>query len=246
MNMKTGDMVHAAELLDKASHIGVLTGAGISAESGLATFRDSDGLWNNHPVEEVATPEGFFAAPQKVWRFYNELRAEAKTARPNPAHAALSAAHDNGRRVSVITQNVDGLHQRAGSPEVIELHGTLWAARCTRCAQRVEDLAAGYTDCPVCAACGALLRPDIVWFGEPLPQDALARAELAVRDCQAFIMVGTSAQVYPAAGFAVMAIRRAIPVIEVNMEKTPLSSLATVSILGKAGTILPQLLKIHS
>lgn len=233
----------AAKLIKGVRTLGVLTGAGISAESGLATFRDADGLWNNHPVEEVATPEGFFADTPKVWRFYNELRAIAHNAQPNAAHNALAIAEKNGLKIRVITQNVDGLHQRAGSQDVTELHGTLWAARCTRCGGRVENLPVKYSDSPLCDGCGSLLRPDIVWFGEMLPQDAMLEAERAVMECDAFLTVGTSAQVYPAAGFAVMAVRRGIPVIEVNMEKTPLSTLAAVSLIGKAGEILPKLLE---
>lgn len=234
----------AAKLLQSASRISVLTGAGISAESGLSTFRDSNGLWNNHPVEEVATPEGFAANPAKVWRFYNELRAIAAKAEPNAAHDALALAQKNGKNISVITQNVDGLHQRAGSTGVIELHGTLWSARCTRCSAREENLPVNYSDEPLCQACGSLLRPDIVWFGEQLPETAVIAAEQAAMTCDVFISVGTSAQVYPAAGFAVMAARRGIPFIEVNLEPTPLSEMTAVSLFGKAGEIIPQLLNL--
>lgn len=234
----------AAKLLQSAGRVCVLTGAGISAESGLSTFRDSDGLWNNHPVEEVATPEGFAANPAKVWHFYNELRTLAAKAEPNAAHNALARARKNEKTISVITQNVDGLHQRAGSADVIELHGTLWAARCTHCPGREENLPLTYSDEPLCQACGSLLRPDIVWFGEQLPENAVIKAEQAATTCDVFVSVGTSAQVYPAAGFAIMAARRGIPFIEVNLEPTPLSEMAAVSLFGKAGVVLPQLLNL--
>jgi NAD-dependent deacetylase len=220
----------------------VLTGAGISAESGLATFRDSDGLWEKHRVEDVATPEAFVRDPAFVWRFYNARRKAGAAASPNPGHLALARFERQGKKIIILTQNVDGLHQRAGSSEVVELHGSLWRARCVKCRRVFTDLPAELPILPYCASCQGLLRPDIVWFGEALDPADLGAAAAALQDCDLFLVAGTSAQVQPAASFAFAAVERGVCVIEVNKEPTALSGLVTVSLQGPAGGILPALL----
>lgn len=228
----------ARHLLANAKDLCVLSGAGISAESGLQTFRDAGGLWEDHSIADVATPEGFRKDPRRVWTFYNARRKSAKLANPNAAHKAL-ARQEN---VTVLTQNIDGLHQAAGSRHVIELHGSLWKVRCTGCRQVTEEFPLELPVLPYCARCKALLRPHIVWFGENLDPDVLDSAEIAVEECDLFLVVGTSGVVQPAASYPFMAARRGVPVIEVNKEKTPISQIATISLLGPAGEILPKLI----
>ncbi|HVO33502.1 MAG TPA: NAD-dependent deacylase [Elusimicrobiota bacterium] len=261
----------ARERLSQAASLCVLTGAGISAESGLRTFRDAGGLWEDHAVEQVATPEGFEADPKLVWRFYNARRLAANVATPNPAHLALARLevgrnHQRNRRprlaegngngngngngsghskpkspVTILTQNIDGLHQQAGSHSVVELHGSTWKVQCTGCGIVSSDFPIELPILPHCEECGALLRPHVVWFGEPLEEDVLRQAEAAVVGCDVFLVVGTSAVVQPAASYPFMAARRKIPVIEINLEPTAVSAIAEISLIGKAGEILPQL-----
>jgi NAD-dependent deacetylase len=193
-------------------------------------------------VEDVATPEAFARDPEFVWRFYNARRKGAAAAKPNAGHLALFDLERRGKEVIILTQNVDGLHQRAGSTNVVELHGSAWRARCTRCGRAEEDLPVEVPIPPHCLDCQGLLRPDIVWFGEALDPKALSAAASALRRCDLFMVVGTSAQVHPAASFAFAAVERGIGVIEVNKEATPLSRSVTVSLQGQAGEILPALL----
>jgi NAD-dependent deacetylase len=232
----------ARKLAARASRVAVLTGAGISAESGLATFRDSGGLWDKHRVEDVATPEAFARDPAFVWRFYNNLRKAGAAAKPNPGHSTLARLEQQGKQVVILTQNIDALHQRAGSSKVVEFHGSLWRARCVTCRSTVADLPVDWPLLPRCASCQGLLRPDIVWFGEALDPKDLSAAAAALQDCDLFLVVGTSAQVQPAASFAFAAVERGIGVIEVNKEPTVLSGLVAVSLRGSAGEILPALL----
>lgn len=233
----------ARELALKARRVCALTGAGISAESGLATFRDAGGLWEGHRVEDVATPEAFRRDPRLVWEFYNARRKAGASAAPNPAHLALAKLEERAQ-VSVLTQNVDGLHAKAGSTRVVELHGSLWRVRCTGACPTVPHAEPLELPWPVqCKRCGELLRPDIVWFGEALDPKDLEAAARATLESELFLVVGTSALVQPAASIAFEAARRGIPVVEVNREKTPLSKLATATLLGKAGELLPRLLE---
>jgi NAD-dependent deacetylase len=236
----------AARLLRQADRLAVLTGAGISAESGLATFRGAGGLWEGHAVEDVATPEAFTRDPLLVWRFYNARRAGLRTVRPNPGHEALVRLEERftGDRFALLTQNVDGLHRAAGNRRVFELHGTLARVRCTGCGV-VEDR--GHEELPElphCAGCNALLRPDVVWFHEMLPQDVWTAAARAVRDCNCLIVAGTSAIVYPAAGLVELAQHAGAGVIEVNLERTPASQHADVSLWGSSGQVLPRLVRM--
>lgn len=236
-------MRRAAAALAKARHVCVLTGAGISAESGIPTFRDAmTGLWSKFRPEDLATPDAFERDPQLVWGWYEWRRELVRRAEPNAGHHALAALAGRVPRLTLVTQNVDGLHQRAGSRGVIEYHGNLLQDRCSVeqvVAQRSPDASQGL---PRCAACGGLLRPNVVWFGEMIPRDALLWADAAAQDCDLFLSVGTSSLVYPAAGLAETALARGIPVIEVNPNPTDLSSRAAIVLAGPSGQQLPQLL----
>ena len=234
----------AAEALRKARHVCVLTGAGISAESGIPTFRDAlTGLWANFSPEELATPEAFARDPETVWSWYEWRRELIRHAQPNPGHYALAALSARVPRLTLVTQNVDGLHQRAGSPDVLEYHGNILRDRCTIeqiVADRSEDARAGL---PRCAACGGLLRPDVVWFGEPIPAEPMLSAAAAAEDCDVFLSVGTSSLVYPAAGLAEVALRRRATVVEINPNETDLSPHAELVLRGPSGQVLPALLQ---
>ncbi len=231
----------ARDLLKKARRVFVLTGACVSAESGIPTFRGAQGLWKNFKPEDLATPAAFERDPKVVWEWYDWRRGLVAKAEPNPAHRAL-AALEATKEVTIATQNVDGLHQRAGSRHVIEVHGSIWRLRCIACEAEREDRTSPLPDLPPECDCGGLMRPGVVWFGEPLDNLLFAAA---MRDAQAFdvtLVVGTSAVVYPAAGLADAAIEAGHPVIEVNAEATPLTARATLSLLGQAGELLPAIL----
>ncbi len=231
----------AAEILRSATRVVAFTGAGVSAESGVATFRGAGGLWEGHRIEEVASPQAFAADPVKVWRFYDQRRTNVAKVRPNPAHEVLAAWQDRFPTYTLVTQNVDGLHQGAGSRRVVELHGSLWRVRCTECGREREDRTAPLPALPPrCAVCGAMERPDVVWFGEALPAEAFLGAEAAAEACEALVVVGTSAVVYPAAGLVAVAAAAGAKVIEVNPEASALAHLADVTLRGPAGAMLPQ------
>jgi NAD-dependent deacetylase len=234
----------AAGLLRAAEYVAVLTGAGVSAESGVATFRGAGGLWQGYRIEEVATPFAFQRDPALVWRFYNLRRANLRMVRPNPGHYALAALEERfgSERFALITQNVDGLHRAAGSRHVLELHGNLARVRCTRCSLIEDRPGETLDELPHCPQCGHLLRPDIVWFHEMLPEDVWIEAEAVVRQCQCLLIVGTSALVYPAAGLIDVAYGKA-RLIEVNLEPTVASSSVDVGLYGPAGQLLPRLVE---
>ncbi len=234
----------AAEWLAAATEVAVLTGAGVSAESGLATFRGAGGLWEGHRVEDVATPSAFRRDPELVWRFYNARRANLRQARPNPGHRALAALEDRfGERFTLATQNVDGLHRDAGSRRLLELHGSLRRVRCTGCDRVEERGTEPLPDLPRCDGCGALLRPDVVWFEEPLPVAEWHEAKRAADRCDCFLVVGTSAVVYPAAGLIRSARYAGAKVIEVNLTTTGASGAADVGLYGPSGELLPRLVE---
>lgn len=217
--------------------IAVLTGAGISAESGLATFRAAEGLWERHRIEDVATPEAFARDPALVHRFYNARRAAAAAAQPNAAHfalARLAQAHD----LVLITQNVDDLHERAGSPDVIHMHGALSRALCAACGHRwpAPAVMAPGDPCPACAA--PATRPDIVWFGE-IPQQ-MEPIWQALQDCEIFVAIGTSGQVWPAAGFAQHAARMGADCVEMNLEASAVARDFDRHITGPASKTVPE------
>jgi NAD-dependent deacetylase len=239
----------AADRLRQARGVAVLTGAGVSAESGLATFRGAGGLWEGQRVEDVATPFAFRRDPTQVWRFYNARRANLRTVQPNPGHRALVALEEYYTRragedsFTLITQNVDGLHQAAGSRRVLELHGSLRHVRCTGC-HAIEDRGIEeLPELPRCAACGSLLRPNVVWFHEMLPEDVWRQAAKATAACRCFLVVGTSAIVYPAAGLIDAARDAGALVIEVNPEATTASRRGGLALRGPSGVILPQLVQ---
>lgn len=220
-----------------APSIFLLTGAGVSAESGVATFRGTGGLWEGHRVEEVASPEGFEADPELVHRFYNERRRKLREARPNPAHIAIARLQrEYPGAVTLVTQNIDDLHERVGSPDVVHMHGELLKARCANCSF-VEDWIDDLDAADRCEGCGGRLRPHIVWFGEtPL---RLCVIFDALDDCGLFAAIGTSGHVYPAAGFVERAGRRGARCLEFNLESTPASPLFHESRLGPAGLTVP-------
>lgn len=235
----------AARLLGRANSVAVLTGAGISAESGLATFRGAGGLWEGHHVEDVATPRAFARDPILVWRFYNARRAALAAVQPNPGHAALAALErrfDSGQ-FTLITQNVDGLHQRAGSHNVLEIHGSIRQVRCIDCGVEADRGTEPLPELPRCAACGGMLRPAVVWFEETLPEDVWQRGADAVQSCACFLVVGTSALVYPAAGLIDTARMGGTPIVEVNLQPSAASARVDVLLLGPSGNVLPEVLR---
>ena len=241
-----------APLLDRlrdARKIVALTGAGISAESGLATFRDAQtGLWSKFKPEELATPEAFERNPKLIWDWYAWRRDQVLKAEPNPGHLALVEMEKRVPEFLLVTQNVDGLHARAGSKRIVELHGNIHRFRCfeNECASSnfdVDPSTVLRTGLGRCRSCGGNLRPDVVWFGEMLPTDALETAMTAADECDVFFSIGTSSVVYPAADLWRRAKERGAIVIEVNKDPTPLTPLADYSLLGKAGEILPQLVQ---
>ncbi len=221
------------------THIVILTGAGISAESGLRTFRAADGLWEDHRIEDVATPAGYARDPALVLRFYNERRAAARMAQPNAAHRALGRLmQDERHRVTLITQNVDDLHEREGAaPGVIHMHGSLFGALCARCDHRwPAPMVMQVTD--ACPACGkTACRPDIVWFGE-MPH-AMDRIDAALARADLFVSIGTSGNVYPAAGFVADARRAGIETLELNLDPSAGSRYFDRAVHGPATQIVP-------
>lgn len=231
-----------AEVLRAARHVLVLTGSGVSAESGVPTFREAQtGLWSRFDPKELATPDAFLEDPALVWRWYRWRRELVRRATPNPGHHALAALERHLPRLTLVTQNVDGLHQRAGSTAVTEYHGNLFATRCFSCgcppaAPEPAD------EVPRCARCGGLLRPGVVWFGEAIPADRLASAARAAEDCDVFLSVGTSSLVWPAAGLAEAALAAGATLIEVNRDATPLSPHCHHVVTGNSGERLPELL----
>jgi NAD-dependent deacetylase len=230
--------------LRDARLIAVLTGAGISAESGIATFRDAqDGLWARFDPRELATPAAFARDPKRVWDWYAWRRERVAAARPNAGHYALAELERRTSDFVLITQNVDGLHQRAGSRNVIELHGNIARVKCSREGTLVERWEQRGEEVPRCPSCGALLRPDVVWFEELLPADALAAAQDAARRCSVLLVVGTSAEVYPAAALPADASAAGAIVVEINPNPTPLSLSADYLFSGAAGVVLPALLE---
>lgn len=234
-----------AELITRlraARRIAVLTGAGISAESGVPTFREAQtGLWARYNPEELATPEAFRRNPRLVWEWYAWRQTRVRQAEPNPGHLALVDMEHRIAEFTLITQNVDGLHRRAGSHQVLELHGNLFRAKCLDEDRPVENWPDSEEIPPRCPRCGALLRPDVVWFGETLPASVLRAAEQAAAHADAFFSIGTSALVYPAADLPFTALGTGATVVEINPQPTPLSPHVTFSLNGPAGVILPEL-----
>lgn len=220
--------------------IAVLTGAGVSAESGVPTFRGEGGMWREHRPEDLATPEAFARDPRLVWEWYDWRRSIVANARPNRAHLALAKLEQRTPRFALVTQNVDGLHQAAGSRNVIPLHGDLWTLRCVDCGAEHEDRTVPLPELPPRCRCGGLERPGIVWFGESLAETALAAAYGAVQEAELLLVVGTSGVVWPAAGLAEVALREQKPVIVVDPDPTAWEGRALL-LRGSAGEVLPRL-----
>jgi NAD-dependent deacetylase len=253
------EAARARDLVRSAERIVVLTGAGVSAESGVPTFRGAGGLWKSYRPEQLATPEAFARDPRLVWEWYAWRRALVADCAPNPAHVALARlALARPGRTTIVTQNVDGLHHRAArdvavelgapSPEPaypLEVHGAIHRDRCSGCSrldERPDEVDASAVETlPRCPACGALFRPDVVWFGEALDPDVIGAAFEAARRADLCLVVGTSALVHPAASVPEVTLRAGGTVVEVNLESTPLTPHATTSLLGRAGELLPEL-----
>jgi NAD-dependent deacetylase len=230
-------------ILHQAQRVAVLTGAGISAESGVPTFRDAQtGLWAQYDPEELATPHAFSRDPRLVWEWYAWRRELVSKAAPNAGHHALAEMARRVASFTLITQNVDGLHQQAGSPQVIELHGNIHRTKCCADGRIVTSWPTTSELPPPCPHCGAFLRPDVVWFGENLPVAALQTAVTATEQCDLFLSVGTSALVHPAASLPLLARRSGAIVAELNLEPTPLTGEVDVAWQGPAGQLLPALL----
>jgi len=235
------------QLLRKASSIAVLTGAGVSAESGVPTFRDAQtGLWARYDPMELATPEAFARDPTLVTRWYDERRSRCAKCEPNPGHFALARMQAEfeaaGKRFTLITQNVDRLHQQAGSRDPVELHGTLWLWRCTSCGEEREERQIPFPEHPPRCSCGGYRRPGVVWFGESLPEAALAAAWRAAESCELFMSLGTSSVVEPAASLIRVAASTGAKTVEINLDETPISALADISVRGRTGELLPQII----
>jgi NAD-dependent deacetylase len=236
----------AAGALRRARRVGVLTGAGVSAESGVPTFRASDGLWEGHRIEDVASPEGWERNPALVWQFYNARRENVAKVKPNPGHYALVEMEKRwGDDFLLVTQNVDGLHRQAGSKNVLELHGSLRHTRCLGCRTVANRGLESLGDAPKCPRCHGQLRPHIVWFGEGLDDDIWMAAMGSASTCDVLLVVGTSAVVYPAASLVPIAKRRSTPatVVEVNLTRTEASGSADIGLYGPSGVTLPKLLE---
>lgn len=233
-----------ATIIRTARHIAVLTGAGVSAESGIPTFRDAlTGLWATFNPQELATPEAFERNPRMVWEWYDYRRQLLADAQPNPAHLALAELERRVPRMTLITQNIDSLHQRAGSQNVVELHGNLQRSKCFHEDVVVERWADTGDVPPRCPNCGGLLRPDVVWFGELLPAEQLTQARDAALDCDVFMSIGTSGQVEPAASLPYLAMRNHATIVIINPEVQDSVSKGYFSISAKAGEFLPQLVQ---
>src|SRR6185312_7923644 len=235
------DLGIVKERLAAARSITILTGAGISADSGVPTFRGTDGLWRNFRAEDLATPEAFERDPRLVWEWYNWRRELIATKQPNDAHKAIAELERRCPDFWLITQNVDGLHQEAGSRKLSEIHGNLWTVRCTACGMITNNRDVPIAILPSCARCGSLLRPHIVWFGESLFTDDLDCCSRALTRCDVLLVIGTSGLVYPAAGFASVAKEAGAFVAEINPDSTPQSSLVDVLLQGRAKDLVPLL-----
>ncbi|MHC4985075.1 MAG: SIR2 family NAD-dependent protein deacylase [Planctomycetota bacterium] len=244
--MNIGRELQTAQgLVAGATSIAALTGSGISAESGVPTFRGEGGVWEGLDVMAVGSIEGFRKDPEMVWRFYNERFTKYSGVRPNAGHDALARLEqritDAGGQFTLATQNIDGLHQMAGSRNVVELHGSGRHVRCTQCRYYDDLTLEMLTTLPRCPKCEAILRPDVVWFGEGLPPGVIETAVEACRTCDVFMTIGTSAVVYPAAGLIQLAAEAGARTIEVNLEATPASGIVDIALHGASGDILPKL-----
>ena len=228
--------------LQRARRVVFATGAGISAESGVPTFRGEGGIWNKMRPEELASVDGFMRNPQLVWEWYQHRRDLMSRVAPNPGHFAIAAFEKHLPELTVVTQNIDGLHRQAGSSRIMELHGNISRNKCFDCGRMYDKEINPDAGLPRCG-CGGMIRPDVVWFGEMLPQEVLQAAFEAAETAEVFFSVGTSAVVQPAASLPLVAARRGAFLVEINLEPTPLTPVADVFLQGKSGDILPRLLE---
>jgi len=233
---------HVRALLRSARSVAVLTGAGVSAESGIPTFRGAHGLWKQYRAEELATPEAFTRDPELVWQWYDWRRGIIAQAKPNAGHIALAELEQRVPDFTLITQNVDDLHDDAGSRRILKVHGSIWTVRCIGCGRETVDRRSPLPQIPPRCECGALLRPGVVWFGESLPSKVWNEAERAAERAEVFLVIGTSALVYPAAGLAATAKRAGAKVVEINIAETPLSQRIDAFLKGSSAELLPQLM----
>ncbi len=229
--------------IQNAKHVVVITGAGISAESGIPTFRGEDGLWKNYRAEELATPWAFEKNPELVWKWYDWRRGIIAKAAPNPGHIIIAEMEQFYPNFTLITQNVDGLHRKAGCKNVIEIHGNLWRVRCIREGKTFYLEEVPLHEIPPHCSCGALVRPDVVWFGESLDPTLIRKSQKALTTCDLLFVIGTSGIVQPVASFPSIAKQSGAFIIEINLEPTPISAIANISLRGKSGEILPALFK---
>jgi NAD-dependent deacetylase len=234
-----------AKLLKQTRQIVALTGAGISHESGIPTFRGPGGLWRTYRPEELATPQAFARDPRLVWEWYDWRRSLIAQARPNPGHRALVDLENQTPDFTLITQNVDGLHFQAGSRRVLEIHGSIWEVRCTACGATREDRRVPIPILPYCDGCGGLLRPNVVWFGEALDPAILEAAGQALRRARVMLVVGTAAVVQPAASFALWVRQGGAKLAEINPDSTPLTPHCDYVLRGRAGETLPALMAAY-
>ncbi|HUQ90335.1 MAG TPA: NAD-dependent deacylase [Bryobacteraceae bacterium] len=235
-------MEQAREWLQQARRIAVLTGAGISAESGIPTFRGAGGLWREYRAEDLATPAAFARDPKLVWEWYEWRRSRIAKAEPNAGHLALVQLEEMVKSFTLVTQNVDGLHARAGSRNILYLHGDIWTLRCIACGLSYKNLQP-LEELPPRCSCGGMQRPGVVWFGEGLPEETWREADQAVRSSEVFLVIGTSAVVMPAGGLVYAAKQAGARVIEINAAETQVSPIVDCAVRGEAGKILPELLK---
>ncbi len=236
-------LIEGVRQILRAGRIVAFTGAGISAESHVPTFRGGDGLWRNYSPESLATAEAFESDPRLVWEWYDWLRGLIHAAQPNPGHLALAELQQkNPGRFTLVTQNIDGLHEKAGSRDVVKLHGDIWRLRCTTCGREGRNEQVPMEHLPPLCRCGGTLRPAIVWFGEMLPEDSWMRAVDAAGRADVFVAIGTSAVVYPAAGLVRVARESGAQIVIVNPDPTPADQLAQWILRGPAGEILPRLI----
>ncbi len=243
--MKRNDVFSSnfIEKIKSAQKIAVLTGAGISAESGVPTFRGEDGLWKKFRPEELASFDAFMRNPELVWEWYTYRKKLIFDVRPNPGHFALARIEKCVPSFWLITQNVDGLHSQAGNQHILELHGNIMRSRCIACDKKSKFVELhGKGELPRCL-CGGVMRPDVVWFGEMLPADVVHQAFQVAEECDVFLSIGTSALVHPAASLPVTAMNQGAFVVEINIEPTAISGCINESILGRSGEVLPRLLK---
>lgn len=242
-----GDLWRAAQLIARARRLVVLTGAGISKESGIPTFREAQGgLWAQYDPMEMASEAGFLKNPRLVWEWYEYRFGMVKSAQPNPGHFAIAQLEQLVPKVTVITQNIDGLHAAAGSTAVLELHGSIQRYKCftgRHTGFSLEDILSQAEKPPRCPECGDLVRPDVVWFGEYLPADVMRQAYEASQRCAVMLVVGTSGVVQPAASLPYVAARTGALIVDVNPERDEIGETADIFLQGKGGDVLPQLLQ---